>query len=62
MMDLTQVQAMRDARDMKIAKTDALKEAVLSRSATKPSSPPTTPPNDSAGQSKSGDGYNISNR
>jgi hypothetical protein len=62
MMDLTQVQAKRDARDMKIAKSDALKEAVLSRSAKKPSSPPTTPPNDSAGQSKSGDGNNISNR
>jgi hypothetical protein len=62
MMDLTQVQqAMRDARVMKIAKSDALKEAVLSRSAKKPSSPPTTPPNDSAGRLKRAEGTNINN-
>jgi hypothetical protein len=58
MMDLTQ--AKRDARDMKKAKTDALKEAVLSKPAENPISPP-TPPNDSAGQSKSAEGTNISN-
>ena len=61
MMEL-RTQAMRDARDMKKAKIDALNVAVLSRSAEKSSSPPTTPPNDSAGQSKSADGNNISNR
>jgi len=55
-------QSMRDARDMTRAKIDALNVAVLSRSAEKPSTPPTTPPNDIAGQSKSTDGKNISNR
>ena len=59
MMDLTQ--AKRDARDVKKAKTDALKEAVLSKPAKNPISPP-TPPNDSAGWSKSAEGTNISNR
>jgi hypothetical protein len=66
MMD-QRTQAMRGARDMKKAKIDALKVAVLSRPAENPISPtttlpPTTPPNDSAGQSKSAEGTNISNR
>jgi hypothetical protein len=51
MMDL-RTQAMRDARDMKKAKINALKVAVLSRPVENPISPPTTPPNDSAGRSK----------
>ncbi len=52
---------------MKKAKINALKVAVLSRPAENPISPtttlpPTTPPNDSAGQSKSAEGTNIFNR
>jgi hypothetical protein len=54
-------QSMRDVRDMTRAKIDALNVAVLSRSSEKPSTP-TTPPNDIAGQSKSTDSTNISNR
>ena len=40
MMDLTRQAKMRDARDMKIAKRDALKEAVLSNPVENPISPP----------------------
>ena len=58
MMDLTQ--AKRDARDVKNAIINVLKEAVLSKPAENPISPP-TPPNDSAGRSKSAEGTNISN-
>ena len=61
MMDLTQDQAKRDARDMKKAKSDALKEAVLSKTTENPISPPTTPPNDSVGRLKSAEGTNINN-
>jgi hypothetical protein len=60
MMDLTQAKR-KDARHMIIAKRDALKEAVLSKPAENPVSPPTTP-NDSAGRSKSAEGTNFSNR
>jgi hypothetical protein len=61
-MDLRK-QSMRDARGIKKAKSDALKEAVLSRPAENPISHPTTPPDDSAaGRSKSAEGTNISNR
>ena len=59
MMDLSQ--AKRDARDVKKAKINALKEAVFSKPADNPISP-NTPPNDSAGRSKSAEGTNISNR
>ena len=52
----------RKARDVKNAKINALKEAVLPQSIEKHISPPTTPPNDSAGRSKSDEGTNISNR
>ena len=66
-------QSMKDARGIKKARSDALKEAVLSRPAENPIvlsrpvenpiSPPTTPPNDSvAGRLKSAEGTNISNR
>ena len=48
--------------DIKKAKSDALKEAVLSKHVENPISPPTTPPNDSAGRSKSAEGTNITNR
>ena len=60
MMDLTQAKR-KDVRHMIIAKRDALKEAVLSKPAENPVSPPTTP-NDSAGRSKSAEGTNYSNR
>jgi hypothetical protein len=59
MMDLTQA-TRKDARHMIIAKRDALKEAVLSKPAENPISPPTTP-NDSAGCLKSAEGTNFSN-
>jgi len=55
-------QAKRDARDMKKAKINALKEAVLSKPTENHISPPTTPPNDSEVRSKSDEGTNISNR
>jgi hypothetical protein len=61
MMDLTQ--AKRDARDMKKAKIDALKEAVLSTPTTEnPITPPTTTTNESARRSKTCEGTNVSNR
>ena len=61
-MDLRK-QSMRDARGIKQAKSDALKEAFLSSPVENPISHPTTPPNDSAaGRSKSAESTNISNR
>ena len=60
MMEL-RTQAMRDARDMKKAKINSLKEAVLSKPTENRISPPTTPPNDSEVRSKSDEGTNISN-
>ena len=52
----------RDARDMKKAKINALKEAGLPKPVENHISPPTTPPDDSAGRSKSAEGTNISDR
>jgi hypothetical protein len=60
MMDLTQ--AKRDARDVKKAKINALKEAVFSQPTENHISPPTTPPNNSEVLSKSDEGTYISNR
>jgi hypothetical protein len=60
MMDLTQ--AKRDARDMKKAKINALKEAVLSTPTENPITSPTTTTNESVGLSKTCEGTNICNR
>jgi len=59
MMDLTQ--AKRNARDLKKAKINALKEAVLSKPIKNHTSPHATPPNDSEVRSKNDEGTIISN-
>ena len=62
MMDTTRQAKMRDARELIIAKRDALKEAVLSNHEENPISPPTTPNDSEQGRSKTAEGTHVSNR